>query len=152
MKISRFRTGRRVAYGVVKGEEVIEIRGSIYARFRMTDTRFPISEVKFLPPTEATELWGPGLNFADHLEYAGTVLGVETPPVPTQPQPWRKGRNALTGPGDPIIIPKDTSGEVHYEGEAVAVISKDCRRISPEQAPKFILGYACGQKPGPGVR
>jgi 2-keto-4-pentenoate hydratase/2-oxohepta-3-ene-1,7-dioic acid hydratase in catechol pathway len=144
MKISRFRTGRRVAYGVVKGDEVIEIRGSIYARFRMTDTRFPISEVKFLPPTEATELWGPGLNFVDHLEYAGTVLGVETPPVPTHPQPWRKGRNALTGPGDPIIIPKDTSGEVHYEGEAVAVISKDCRRVSPEQAHKFILGYACG--------
>ena len=144
MKIARFRTGRRVAYGVVKEDEVIEIRGSIYARFRMTDTRFPLSEVKLLPPTEATELWGPGLNRLDHRQYTGTALGSGTPPVPTHPQPWRKGRNALTGHGDPIIIPKDTAGEVHYGGEAVAVIGKDCRRVTPAQAHKFILGYTCG--------
>ncbi len=71
MKIARFRTGRRVAYGVVMGEDLVEIRGSIYARFRMTDTRHRISEVKLLPPTDASQLWGPGVNFADHLEFAG---------------------------------------------------------------------------------
>ena len=70
MKIARFRTGKRVAYGVVKGDEVIEIRGSIYTKFRMTDTRFPLDEVRLLPPTEASELWCPGLNFLEHLEFA----------------------------------------------------------------------------------
>ena len=120
MKISRFRTGRRMAYGVVKMDEVIEIRGSIYTKFRMTDAKYPLSEVRIMPPTEAMELWCPGLNFVDHLEYAGTVLGKGTPPVPDHPNPWRKGRNALTGNNDPIIIPKDCDGEVHYEGEAVA--------------------------------
>jgi 2-keto-4-pentenoate hydratase/2-oxohepta-3-ene-1,7-dioic acid hydratase in catechol pathway len=144
MKIARFRTGRRVAYGVVKGEEVIEIRGGIYAKFRMTDTKYRLSNVKLLPPTEAIELWGPGLNFADHLEFAGTVLGREMPRAPKHPQPWRKGRNSLTGYNDPIIIPKDSTGEVHYEGEAVAVIGKDCRRVTPKEAPRFILGYTCG--------
>jgi len=144
MKISRFRTGRRMAYGVVKVDEVIEIRGSIYTKFRMTDAKYPLSEVRIMPPTEAMELWCPGLNFVDHLEYAGTVLGKGTPPVPDHPNPWRKGRNALTGNNDPIIIPKDCDGEVHYEGEAVAVIGKDCRRVSPAQAPRFILGYTCG--------
>lgn len=144
MKIARFRTGRRVAYGVVKGDEVIEIRGSIYTKFRMTDAKYPLDEVRLMPPSEPMELWCPGLNFVDHLEYAGTVLGVETPPVPQHPNPWRKGRNSLTGNNDPIIIPKDSDGDVHYEGEAVAVIGKDCRRISPAQAPRFILGYTCG--------
>jgi len=144
MKISRFRTGRRMAYGVVKEDEVIEIRGSIYTKFRMTDARYPLKEVRIMPPTEAMELWCPGLNFADHLEFAGSVLGQGTPPVPDHPNPWRKGRNALTGTNDPIIIPKDCDGEVHYEGEAVAVIGKDCRRVSPAQAPRFILGYTCG--------
>ena len=57
MKIARFRTGRRVAYGVVKGEEVIEIRGSIYTRFRMTDTKHSLDEIKLLAPTEPTEMW-----------------------------------------------------------------------------------------------
>ncbi len=144
MKIARFRTGRRVAYGVVLGEEIAEIRGSIYANFRVTDTRHPLSGVKLLPPTDAGELWGPGLNFVDHLEFAGSVFGRETPPAPKHPQPWRKGRNALTGVGDPVIIPKDAPGEVHYEGEAVAVIGKSCRRITPERAHQFILGYTCG--------
>ena len=144
MKIARFRTGRRVAYGVVVGEEIDEIRGSIYTNFRNTGTRHRLSEVKLLPPTDAAELWGPGLNFIDHLEYAGSVFGQEAMPVPENPQPWRKGRNAMTGVNDPIIIPKDVAGEVHYEGEAVAVIGKQCRRISPERAGEFILGYTCG--------
>jgi hypothetical protein len=53
MKIARFRTGRRVAYGVVKGEEVIEIRGGIYTKFRMTDIKYRLSDVKLLPPPDS---------------------------------------------------------------------------------------------------
>ena len=70
MKIARFRTARRVAFGVVMEDEIVEIRGSIYTRFRLTDTRYPLSEVNILAPTEPMEMWGPGLNFADHLEFA----------------------------------------------------------------------------------
>ena len=144
MKIARFRASRRVAYGVVEGEEIIEIRGSIYTRFRMTDTRHPLAEVKLLPPTEPTEIWGPGLNFADHLQFAGSVMGNQHSKLPEHPEPWLKTRGSLTGHEDPIIIPKDAGTEVHYEGEAVAVIGKMCRRVTPAQAPRFILGYTCG--------
>lgn len=144
MKIARFRAGSRTANGVVVGDEIAEIRGSIYTSFRITDTRHSLADVKLLPPTDPAELWGPGLNFVDHLEYAGSVFGQGAMPVPERPQPWRKGRNALTGVNDPIIIPKDAAGEVHYEGEAVAVIGKACRRVSQERASQYILGYACG--------
>ena len=144
MKIARFRTGRRVAYGVVQGEALVEIRGSIYTRFRMTDAKYPLSAVELLPPTDAAELWCPGLNFLDHLEYAGSVFGQEAMPVPQHPEPWRKGCNALIGCNESVIIPRDSAGEVHYEGEAVAVIGRDCRRVSTEQAHRFILGYTCG--------
>jgi len=144
MKIARFRTGRRVGYGVVMNQEVVEIRGSIYTRYRLTDIRYPLSKVQLLPPTEPSEIWGPGLNFVDHLEFAGAVYGGKTPPLPKHPEPWHKGRNAFIGPDDSIIIPKDSSGDVHYEGEAVAVISKLCRRVTPVQAVRCILGYTCG--------
>jgi 2-keto-4-pentenoate hydratase/2-oxohepta-3-ene-1,7-dioic acid hydratase in catechol pathway len=145
MKIARFRAAsRRPTFGVVKGREIVEIRGSIYTRFRLTDTVHKLSDVKLLPPTDPGELWGPGLNFVDHLEFAGSVFGTEAPPIPRHPNPWRKGRNALTGCGDPIVIPKDSDGQVHYEGEAVAIIGKECRRVTPEEAPRFILGYTCG--------
>ena len=117
MKIARFRTGRRVAYGVVKGEEVIEIRGSIYTRFRMTDTKHRLEDIKLLAPTEPTEMWGPGLNFADHLAYAASLFenGDKAPPMPGHPEPWVKARGSLTGHEDPIILPKDSQGEGHYE-------------------------------------
>jgi 2-keto-4-pentenoate hydratase/2-oxohepta-3-ene-1,7-dioic acid hydratase in catechol pathway len=146
MRLARFRADRRVAYGVVNEEEVIEIRGSIYTRFRMTDTRHKLNEVKLLPPTEPTEIWGPGLNFADHLEFAASVSGNRkgAPHLPEHPEPWVKARGSLTGHDDPIIIPRDSAGQVHHEGEAVAVIGKMCRRVTPAEARRFILGYTCG--------
>ena len=32
----------------------------------------------------------------------------------------------------------------HFEGEVVAVIGKQCRRVAPDQAGRYILGYTCG--------
>ena len=144
MKITRFRDTRRMAFGVVMGDEIVEIRGSIYTRFRLTDTRLPLSEVNILAPTEPAMMWGPGLNFAEHLEFAASVLGEGANGLPQHPEPWHKGLNSLTGHDDPIVIPKDSTGDVHYEGEAVAVISRNCRRVTPSDARKYILGYTCG--------
>ena len=144
MKIARFRSQKRVAYGVVEGDQVSEIRGSIFAKFRITDTKHKLSEVKLLAPTDPMQIWCPGLNFAEHLEFASGVLGEEKTPTIDHPEPWHKNRSALIGHEDFIVIPKDSGGDVHYEGEAVAVISKTCRRISPQNASKYILGYSCG--------
>ena len=144
MKIARFKRGTRVAYGVVDGDEVAEIRGSIFSRFRITDSRHKLSDVKLQAPTDPLQIWCPGLNFADHMEFAASILGPGRTPSTAHPEPWHKGRNALISHDDYIVIPKDSSGEVHYEGEAVAVISRTCRRISPEAAMKYVLGFACG--------
>ena len=146
MKIARVRrkTNPKPVNVVIEGDEVFEIRGSIYANYRVSQISHPLSEVTLLPPTLPSEIWCPGLNFLDHLEFAGSVLGQGTPPIPSHPQPWRKGRNSMTGDRNPIIIPKDSGGEVHYEGEAVAVIGKDCRRVRPDQAARYILGFTCG--------
>ena len=173
MKIARFRAGRRVAFGVVQDDEIIEIRGSIFTRFRLTDNRLPLSNVTLLPPTEPSEIWGPGPNSANH--FSSGVTGGDAPNGdapngdapngdapngdapngdapngdasgrvgPRHPEPWPKGRNSLTGHEDPIIIPWDSGGEVHCQGEAVAVIGKNCRRVSPADARRYILGYAC---------
>ena len=144
MKIARFRNERRIAYGVVSGDEIAEIRGSIYTRFRITDTRHRLSDVRLLAPTDPMQIWGPGLNFAENLDFAGSVRGRDKKPGDQHPEPWHKGRNALIGHGDHIVIPRDSSGEVHYEGEAVAVIGKTCRRITTSEASSCVLGYTCG--------
>jgi len=129
---------------MVEGDEVVEIRGSIYARFRVTDTRYKLGEVKLLAPTDPLQIWCPGLNFAEHLEFAGDLLGQDKTPGSQHPEPWIKARSALIGHEDFIIIPRDSSGDVHYEGEAVAVMGKMCRRVSPQEALRYVLGYTCG--------
>ena len=144
MKIARFRVNGQVRYGIVDGEELSEIRGSIYKTFRVNGTKHDLKDAVILPPTNPSEIWCPGLNFANHLEYAAEVLGEENPIVPEHPEPWIKARSSLTGTGGPIILPLDCSGEVHYEGEAVAVIGKLCRRVTVQDAHQFVLGYTCG--------
>ncbi len=144
MKIARFRRQRRVAYGVVEGEEVAEVRGSIFTRFRVTDTRHRLADLELLAPTDPVQIWCPGLNFAEHLEFAGSVLGEAKTPQSQHPEPWQKGRNALNAHDGRIVIPWDSSGGVHYEGEAVAVIGKQCRRVAPDRALGYVLGFTCG--------
>ena len=144
MKIARFHDGRRTAYGVVDQDEIAEIRGSIFARFRITDTRYKLGDVRLLPPTDPMQILCPGLNFAEHRKFADGVLGHDRTPDTKHPEPWHKGRNALIGHEDYIVIPRDSGGDVHYEGELVAVISKMCRRVTPKEALRYVLGYSCG--------
>ena len=144
MKIARFRYNGHTAHGVVEGNEVVEIQGDIFSEFEASGERRKLEDVELLAPTDPKEIWAPGLNFANHLEFAAGVLGDKDPQVPEHPEPWIKARNSLTGTGQDIVLPHDTAGEVHYEGEAVAIIGKPCRRVSPQEAGKYIFGYTCG--------
>ena len=117
VKIARFRAGRRVAFGVARDDEIIEIRGSIFTRFRLTDNRLPLTSVTLLPPTEPSGIWGTGPNSANHPASGGPDGRAHGRAGP-RPEPWHKGRNSLTGHEDPIIIPRDSDGEVHCQGEA----------------------------------
>ena len=144
MRFARYIHNDRKAYGVVQGDELVEIEGSIFDGYKLTEIRLPLADAQLLPPTDPTEIWMPGLNFANHLAFAAEVLGDEDPHVPEHPEPWIKARGSLTATGESIVLPHDTAGEVHYEGEAVAVIGKTCRRVSPQEASRYILGYTCG--------
>ena len=146
MKIARFQCNGHTAHGVVEGDEVIEIEGDIFSDFKASGERRKLADVKLLAPTDPKEIWGPGLNFANHLEFAAGVLGDEDPHVPEHPEPWIKARNSLTGTGENIILPHDTAGEVHYEGEAVAIIGKPCRRVSPQEAGQLHLRLQLRQR------
>ena len=146
MKIARYRYGDEaaVAYGVLEGDEVADLKGTPFGEIRRSGARRPLAEVTLLAPADPREMWGPGLNFANHLEFAAGVLGDADPHIPEHPEPWVKARNALAATGDHIILPYDAAGEIHYEGEAVAVIGQPCRRVSPQEAGRYIFGYTCG--------
>ena len=142
MRIARFQLGNRVRHGVVEGNGIREIQGSIYQKFNYTGNTYPLSQVKLLAPTTPIHFMAGGANYPDHLAQANATSG--RPGAGLSIRPWSKGSlDCVCGHEDPIIIPPDAK-EVHWEAELVIVVGKECHRVSPEDAPRYILGYTCG--------
>jgi len=97
----------------------------------------PLSEVRLLPPIgRPGKIFAIGLNYADHIEESKA----ETP----QYQTWfAKAVTAVTGPYDPVQIPK-VSPFVDYEVELVAVVGKGGRHIARADAAAHVVGYCVG--------
>src|SRR5262249_18680402 len=90
---------------------------------------------RFSPPTTTPEkIICPALNSRDPAPEAG----FDPPPVPIF---FSKFRNALTGPFDPIVLPR-SSHEVDFEGELAVVIGKAGKYIPLEEALDHVAGYA----------
>ena len=52
--------------------------------------------------------------------------------------------NALIAHEENIVRPKDSTGEFEYEGELVAVIGRQAKHLSREDALSCVLGYTIG--------
>ena len=50
----------------------------------------------------------------------------------------------LVAADEPIVIPRDATEQVQYEGELVAVIGKRCKRVSEAEALDYVFGYTIG--------
>ncbi len=74
-----------------------------------------------------------GLNYADHAR----EQGIEPPKEPIF---FLKSINTLCGPGDPILLPPNST-QVDYEAEFAVVIGKAGRRIPEEKAYQYVAGY-----------
>ena len=51
MKLARFRVDGWESYGLVEGDRVRVIQGSIYGDHTVTQASYPLDRVKLLPPT-----------------------------------------------------------------------------------------------------
>ena len=76
---------------------------------------------------------GIGLNFKDHAEEQNL-------PVPKEPIIFSKFTSCITGPNDPIIVPKD-SQHTDWEVELGFVIGKKAINVSVENALDHVLGF-----------
>jgi 2-keto-4-pentenoate hydratase/2-oxohepta-3-ene-1,7-dioic acid hydratase in catechol pathway len=74
-----------------------------------------------------------GLNFADHAAESNL-------PVPSEPVLFTKAISCLTGPNDPVMIPKD-SQKTDWEVELGIVIGSRARYVSEEAALDHVAGY-----------
>ena len=76
---------------------------------------------------------GIGLNFKDHAEEQNL-------PIPKEPIIFSKFTSCITGPNDPIIVPKG-SNHTDWEVELGFVIGKKAINVSVENALDHVLGF-----------
>jgi 2-keto-4-pentenoate hydratase/2-oxohepta-3-ene-1,7-dioic acid hydratase in catechol pathway len=143
VRIARFTTeGGEPRYGVVEGaadgESVAVVAGDpLYRPVQFTGERLPLGDVRLLAPViPRSKIVGVGRNYADHAAEFGQV-------VPEEPLLFLKPNTAVIGPGDAIVLPRQ-SHEVHFEGELAVVIGKLCRDVPTERALDVIFAYTVG--------
>ncbi len=138
MKLIRFSVDRNavpttpdgsplVKHGVLEGDTVRETapRGDTW----------PLAAVRLLPPCWPSKIVCVGRNYREHASELGN-------PAPAEPLIFLKPPSALLATGDAIVYPA-LSARVDYEGELGVVIGRRARRVKPENAGDYILGYTC---------
>lgn len=143
MKLGRFEAGGRIFYGIVEGDEVIELQGSPFEEHKRTDTRHKLGSLRTLIPCVPANFYCAGLNYAAHIEWANRRKGTNTKP-PEKADIGYRSPSALIATGETIVIPSDSPGPVQFEGELVAVIGKKARNLSEADALSCVLGYTLG--------
>jgi 2-keto-4-pentenoate hydratase/2-oxohepta-3-ene-1,7-dioic acid hydratase in catechol pathway len=143
MKWCRFQNGDKASYGIIEGDNVTEVEGSPFESHTRTSNTVPLSSVKLLTPVIPSTFYAAGINFREHVTEMAAKRG-EEPQFPPAADVGYRANNALCADGDDIVMPKDAGELFQYEGELVAVIGKQCRHVSEDQALDYVFGYTIG--------
>lgn len=132
-------TGEIDANGIPDDDaKVVALNGDpLYVGLHLSDKEYPLEDVRLLSPVlPRSKVIGIGRNYADHAAEMGND-------VPEEPLMFLKPNTSVIGPGDPIFYPRQT-GNLHFEGELVVVISRICREVPAAKAKDVIWGYTVG--------
>ncbi len=135
MKLVRYEIDGRCKWGSLEGRHVQPIAGNIFGEFSLCKSKIPVGEVKLLAPSVPSKVVAVGLNYRDHALEMGEEL-------PDCPKIFIKPSTAVIGPFDDIVIP-ESSKRVDYEAELALVVRRKAKRVLPEEAEDYILGYCC---------
>lgn len=136
MKIVRFKCEQEIIYGVLEADTIFEVTGDVFGEFNIGHRCCSISEATLLSPVSPSKIVCVGKNYREH----ALEMGED---IPEEPIIFLKPPTTVINPGDCIVCP-DMSKRVDYEGELVVVIKSVCKNVEPQDAPRYILGYTCG--------
>ena len=154
MKLATFETGGSVTWGLIEGDEAVDVGAVLRDRFpdlksalaadalsqlfsaRKGGAKLKLSQIKWLPVIPNPEkILCIGLNYEMHRKETGRSE-VENPTV------FGRFANSQTGHLSDIVRPR-VSKDLDYEGELAIIIGKPGRYISRDDAWHHIAGYAC---------
>ncbi len=155
MKLVTFTEGGTTRIGVVVDNSIVDLAAAIpdlpremtafliagpeaaeRARRAAKDSanRIPLASAKLEAPIRRPpEFLAIGLNYADHVEETKMKR-------PEFPMFFNKQTSSVTGPYDPIHLPR-VSSALDYEGELGFVIGRRCRHVPRDRAHEVIAGY-----------
>ena len=111
---------------IAAGLTVLEAHGAYPA--------YPIGDVRLHAPlSNPPRVFAIGLNYRDHAIESGMA-------IPTTPMVFFKLQTAIIGPGDPIVLPVNST-QPDYEAEFAFVIGKGGYRIAADEWRNHVYGY-----------
>jgi 2-keto-4-pentenoate hydratase/2-oxohepta-3-ene-1,7-dioic acid hydratase in catechol pathway len=144
VRIARFSAdGGDVRFGVVEGPGedpadlvVTAMEGHPFAPFALVGEPQPLASVRLLAPVLPSKVVCIGKNYADHVTEMGGA-------APADPVVFLKPSTSVVGPGDAIVLPRN-SERVDHEAELGIVVGRLCREVPRARALDVVLGYTCG--------
>jgi 2,4-didehydro-3-deoxy-L-rhamnonate hydrolase len=153
MKLVRYRSATGEEPGLILDGEVFDLSGSFSALNPRAPTfddvkaiaaipakalsKVPKGDAALGPPLRGIgKIIGVGLNYRDHAEETGL-------PLPKEPTLFLKATNALCGPTDDLVMPREAKS-VDWEVELGVVIGKPGVYIDQREALDYVLGYCVG--------
>ena len=137
MKIARFSHGDTIAFGIVDEEEdelVVLKADPMFAGYEPTGARVPLAEARLLAPViPRSKVVAVGKNYREHAEEMGGE-------APAEPLLFLKPNTSVIGPGDAIVLPRQ-SEQVEHEGEVAVVIGRIAKNVAEADAASVIFGY-----------
>src|SRR6266481_392810 len=143
MKICRYvkreasaRDWTSARYGLIEGENVVEISGPPWGAWSRGSRSSRLTEVRLLAPVAPSKIVCIGRNYAAH----AAELGNE---IPKEPLMFLKPPSSIIGPEEAIVL-TEYSQRVEHEGELGLVIGRRCSRLKDqENALSYVFGYTC---------
>ena len=133
-KYVRYEHAGATSYGVLDGETIHQLGGSVFESPERTGASVALGDVTLLPPSEPKKVVAAGLNYRSHL---GGATPAEYPGL------FDKHATSLIGHEAEIAYYEDATN-LHFEGEMVLIIGKLTRNVSVEDAPDHIFAVAPG--------
>lgn len=155
MKITSFTHQGRNSYGIVEGNQIIDldsmkaiignnVKEAIECN-RLLELReknlnglprIDIADVTFLPViSNPGKILCIGINYATHVRETGRDM-------PTYPMIFTRFADSQTAHMQPILRPT-ASHKLDFEGELAVVIGKTARHVNQADALDYVAGYSC---------
>jgi 2-keto-4-pentenoate hydratase/2-oxohepta-3-ene-1,7-dioic acid hydratase in catechol pathway len=128
----RYDAGGRVAWGLLEGDTIRELEGSVFDGAKPGSRTLKLADVRLLPPAEPKKVIAAGLNYRSHIgeQPAAKYVGL-----------FAKLPTSLVGHGADIVYPADAT-TLHYEAEVCVVMGKRARHITEAQVKDHLFGVA----------